>query len=456
MIHLRSTLLGAGTLALAAAFAASPVLATTYYVAPPPGGSDGNPGTLAQPWGTLQHAADTVGPGDVVIALAGDHAAFEVTTSGTSGAPITFRAAPGPPVRIVTDVAGRGAGINVESAAWIVLEGFTVENRATVGIRAVLCDHVTIRGNVARDNGRWGIFTGCCDDLLIEGNVASGSCIEHGIYVSNSGDRPVIRGNVVRSNDKNGIHMNGDLSVDCDGATAQDGVISDALVEGNLLFDNGHGDCTGPSGGSAINCDGVQDSTIRNNLIWNSHASGISLYQIDAGEPATGNRVIGNTIHVASDGRWAINIQDGSTGNTVIGNALWSEHANRGAIAACATCLPGLVSNRNAVEDRFSADGGDTFITLAQWRTATGQDLQSLIATPAALFVDPATGDYHPKPGSTALDLAPVLVDLTRDLEGTPRPQGASSDAGAYEGVGTLFRDDYETASHLRWSTWAP
>ncbi len=92
----------------------------------------------------------------------------------------------------------------------------------------MLCDHVTIRGNVAQDNGRWGIFTGCCDDLVIEGNVASGSCIEHGIYVSNSGDRPVIRGNVVRSNDKNGIHMNGDLSVDCDGTTPQDGVISDA------------------------------------------------------------------------------------------------------------------------------------------------------------------------------------------------------------------------------------
>ena len=200
----------------------------------------------------------------------------------------------------------------------------------------------------------------------------------------------------------------------------------------------------------------MQDSTIRNNLIWNSHASGISLYQIDGGEPATGNRVIGNTIHVASDGRWAVNIQDGSTGNTVVGNTLWSEHANRGAISACASCLSGLVSDRNAVEDRFSADGGDTSITLAQWRTATGQDLQSVIATPAALFVDPANGDYHPKPGSAALDLAPVLVDLTRDLEGAPRPQGASSDAGAYEGVGTLFRDDYESASHLRWSTWAP
>jgi parallel beta-helix repeat protein len=434
----------------------APALATDYWVAPPPAGGNGNPGTLAQPWATLQHAADSVGPGDSVTVLAGDYAAFEVTTSGNSGAPILFRAAPGPPVRIVSDVPGRGAGINIEGASWIVIEGFTVENRATVGIRAVLCDRVTIRGNVARDNGRWGILTGCCDDLLIEGNIASGSCIEHGIYVSNSGDRPVIRGNVVESNDKNGIHMNGDQEVDCEGATAQDGVISEALVEGNLLFDNGHGTCTGPSGGSAINCDGVQNSIIRNNLIWNTHASGISLYQIDGGAPATGNRVIGNTIHVASNGRWAVNIQDGSTGNTVVGNTLYSDHANRGALAACASCLPGLVSNRNAVEDRFSADGDSTSITLAAWRTATGQDLQSVLAAPAALYVDPANGDYHLKPASPALDLAPVLADLTRDLEGAPRPQGASSDAGAFEGTGALFRDDCESGSFLRWSAWAP
>ena len=439
-----------------ALFGPGPARAADYYVAPPPAGSDANPGSLAQPWGTLQHAADSVGPGDTVVALAGDHAAFEVTGSGGAGAPIVFRAAPGPPVRIVSDVPGRGAGINLEGAAWITIEGFTIENRATVGIRAVLCDQVTIRGNVLRDNGRWGILTGCCDDLRIEGNIASGSCIEHGIYVSNSGDRPVIRGNVVGANDKNGIHMNGDLGVDCDGATAQDGVISDALVEGNLLFDNGHGDCTGPSGGSAINCDGVQDSTIRNNLIWNTHASGISLYRIDGGAPASGNRVIGNTIHVASDGRWAINIQDGSTGNSVVGNTLWSDHASRGAFAACASCLAGLVSDGNAVEDRFSADGDATSITLAAWRTATGQDLGSVIATPAALFVDAANGDYHLKPDSAALDLAPVLLDLASDLEGAPRPQGAASDAGAHEGTGAIFRDDCEGGSLLRWSAWSP
>ena len=55
--------------------------------------------------------------------------------------------------------------------------------------------HVIIRNNTLDHNGNWGILTGFSDDLLIENNVASRSQVEHGIYVSNSGDRPVIRNN---------------------------------------------------------------------------------------------------------------------------------------------------------------------------------------------------------------------------------------------------------------------
>jgi parallel beta-helix repeat protein len=448
--------LRAAALAAAMSACAVPVAAANYWVAPPPAGNNANPGSAAQPWATLQHAANEVGAGDVVTVLAGDYSAFEVTTSGLPGSPIVFRAAPGPPVRIVTDVPGRGAGINIEGASYITVEGFTIEDRGTVGIRAVECDFVTIRGNVLRDNGVWGVLTGCCDDVRIEGNIASGSCDEHGIYVSNSGDRPVIRGNVVVGNDKNGIHINSDFDTECETGTVFDGIISDALVEGNWLIDNGHGDCTGPSGGSAINCDGVQDSLIRNNLIWNTHASGISLYRIDGAEPATGNRVIGNSVHVATDGRWALNIRDGSTGNTAIGNTFWSAHASRGAMDVCPACFSGFVSNWNAVENVFTANDGASTLTLANWRTTTGQDMNSIVASPTDLYVDPAAGDFHLKPASAAVGLVPVQVDLARDLEGAPRPQGALSDAGAFEGPGALFRDDFEYASFLRWTAWLP
>src|SRR5262249_16003865 len=152
----------------------------------------------------------------------------------------------------------------------VVIDGFNVSNMNRAGIRSVgvdgddLASHVTIRNVTASNNGYWGIFTGFVDDLLIENNKTSSSINEHGIYVSNSGDRPIIRNNESFNNRANGIHMNGD------GTLGGDGIISNALVSGNKIYNNGVG------GGSGINMDGVQDSRIENNLLYDNHSSGIS------------------------------------------------------------------------------------------------------------------------------------------------------------------------------------
>ncbi len=419
---------------------AAPALGETYYVAPPPAGDDGNPGTLPAPWATLQHAADVVQAGDTVLVRAGSYAGAQFTTSGTAAEPIELRAFPGEEPEIVADNASTPDGINLEGASYMVVEGFRVDDRTRAGIRAVLCEHVTIRGNTANANGVWGIFTGFCDDLLIEDNVTTGSVVEHGIYVSNSGDRPVIRNNWIADNFAIGIHMNGDAS------QGGDGIITGALIENNVIAGNGLG------GGSGINMDGVQDSLIRNNLIYDSHASGISLYQIDGGAPSTGNRVLNNTVLVAGDGRWALNVQDGSSGNFARNNVLLSAHSFRGSISISVDSLPGFSSDHNVLEDAFTTDGGDTVFDFAAWQ-AMGYDASSFLATPAELFSDPAADDYHLKPGSPAVDAGETLPDVPVDLEGTPRPVGPAFDIGAYEGVGTIFTDGFESGDLSRWSS---
>ena len=426
---------------------AVPLGAATYYVAPPPTGSDANPGTLALPWATLPHAAAVVGPGDTVLVRAGSYTGFQLTTSGAPGARITFRAYPGEQPAIVADNPSTPDGINLEGASYVTIEGFRVDGRGRAGIRAVLCREVEIRGNSADANQRWGIFTGCCEDLTIAYNVTTGSLLEHGIYVSNSGDRPVIRGNLSAGNRASGIHMNGDLSVSCGGFVPTDGIISDALVEGNVLLDNGAG------GGSGINCDGVQGATIRNNLVADSRASGISLFQWDGGAPSHGNTVVGNTVHVAAGGRWALNVHDGSTGTVVRNNFFWSDHSYRGAMNVCAACLAGFSSDRNALEDRFTLDDGATVLTLAAWRSATGQDLTSFVATPAALFVDAANLDYHLRPGSPAEDAGVPFPGLVEDLAGTPRPLGGGVDIGAFEAI---FGCGFESGSRFGFSAATP
>ena len=64
--------------------------AATYYVAPT--GNDTNAGSLAAPWKTVNHAAQTVLPGDTCNIMAGTYRETAVLArSGTAAAPITFQ-----------------------------------------------------------------------------------------------------------------------------------------------------------------------------------------------------------------------------------------------------------------------------------------------------------------------------------------------------------------------------
>ena len=93
-----------------------------------------------------------------------------------------------------------------------------------------------ITNNIASDNKYWGIFTGFTTDILIENNTTSGSVIQHGIYVSNSrvpNDNPVVRGNIIYGNKKNGIQLNGDCF------SGGDGIITGGIIENNFVFSNG-------------------------------------------------------------------------------------------------------------------------------------------------------------------------------------------------------------------------
>ena len=287
----------------------------------------------------------------------------------------------------------------------------------------VLSDFITIKNNNCHNNYRWGIFTGFTDDLTVENNSCSFSEDEHGIYVSNSSDRPIIRNNHSFNNNGCGIHMNGDISM------GGDGIISNAVVEGNILHDNGYG------GGSAINMDGVQDSEIFNNLIYNNHATGIAMYQIDGGDASKNNKVYNNTVIQPSDGRWNILVTDGSTGNTLYNNILISHHSFRGSISIDAASITGFTSDYNILVNRLSNDDGNSNMTLSQWQSL-GYDLHSMIADPESqIFIDYSNGNFHLLQSAQAVNAGTnlVLPTVFEDLDNISRPQGTGFDIGAYE-----------------------
>jgi parallel beta-helix repeat protein len=411
-------------------FVCSDANANNYYVAT--SGNDNNSGSQMLPWGTLQHAVDTILPGDVILVETGTYVGCRIGKSGQPASVCTLKADSGAAVLINAPGSANRHTSNIEvenfngTLSYWVIDGFEVANSPKYGIDLRDTDHMTIQNCYVHNSVLTGIFLAFCYHPLIQFNQ-SASNGEHGIYQSNSGDYPTIRGNNLHHNVGAGLHMNGDRNF-----TPGDGIISFALVEKNVVYENGTG------GGSGINCDGVSDSVIINNLLYNNHASGISLYAIDGAEGSSRNKVYNNTIVMAADGRWCINIpaategQPDPVGNKVKNNILYTPHTFRGSIATYGSAVSGFESDYNTVVNRFSIDEGNTNMTLVAWQ-ALGYDLHSTISTPAALFVNPAGNDFHLKSGSPAIDAGTSLAEVTQDLDGIPRPQGSAYDTGCFE-----------------------
>jgi parallel beta-helix repeat protein len=397
------------------------IFASTYYVST--SGSNSNNGLSPDSaFETLQFAANTISAGDSVIALPGDYEGFDLRdVDGTETNPIVFKAL-GDNVRITSRNPRTNDGINLEGPDWVVIDGFTVEGVPRNGIRLVTAEHITIKNNTCLNNSR-GILTGFVDYVVIENNLCANSWDEHGIYHSNSGDHPIIRYNTCYENNGCGIHMNGDSTM------GGDGLITDAIIEGNIIYGNGD------AGGSGINCDGVADSRIFNNLIYDNHASGISLYKIDAKHGAYNTKVYNNTVINASDGRWCVNIGIDSEGDILYNNILITLHSWRGSISIEEESLNNFFSDYNIVLNRFSTDGGNSRIDLAAWQEL-GYDTHSMLADSMQhIFVDWQNGNYHLLPTSQAIDSGTSIVSVivTHDLDGGIRPFGVGYDIGAYE-----------------------
>ena len=322
--------------------------------------------------------------------------------------------------------------INIENADYIIIDGFITNNAPGNGngIRVVNSDNCIIRNNRCDNNAERGIFTAFTDDILIENNVCTNSIDEHGIYVSNSSDRPIIRYNECYGNNNIGIHLNGDLSA------GGDGIISDAQVYGNIIYDNNLA--------AGINMDGVQNPIIYNNLIYNNHsAQGIALFQQDGAIVTSGAKIFNNTIIVPSDGRWGILVKNGANVNTKIyNNIIINQHAWRGCITVESTNQ--FTSDYNILNDKMSASGDGSSISLAAWQ-ALGFDNNSLIADAlTSIFTNPVSNDYQLITNSQAIDAGTNLVNsiVNVDLNGNTRPSGTGYDIGAYESNLTLSMDD--------------
>ena len=393
------------------------LFAGTYYVSN--SGFDGNPGTQSLPWATLQYAANQVGAGDTVKVANGTYHGFSLTSAGKPGLPIVFIAL-GDDVRI-NGSAGRD-NITIDHAHYALIDGFYITGALRAGI-AVLgspdneCLNVIIRNNRCVDNGKWGIFTGYAKNIIIENNETAGSGIEHGIYVSNSSDYPVILNNIAHHNSGSGIQINADP------ALPGDGIISFAVVENNICYENG------TRGGAALNFASIRNCVIKNNLLYNNHAGGMAFWDDGYGQNmgCKDNKICNNTVVMPSDGRWALNMINNSTGNVILNNILL-HRGSRGGLEIDASSMDGLISDFN-IQTLISFS--ENWISLEQWQSLSGMDQHSFSALETTLFV--GANNYHLKENAPALDKGTNLPYVLSDMDGDARPSGAATDIGADE-----------------------
>jgi hypothetical protein len=458
-------------------------------------GDDAGPGTRDEPWATLQHAADSVGPGATVYVREGVYEQrVELRGSGTPGRPITFAVAPGE--RVVLDgsslevPAGQNAMIAIDSQRFVTIRGFEitgyrsdVSGHVPIGILVTgAADHVRLAGNVVRDMGTTfeGRNGGDAHGIAVFG-TAGDHPIEEVEIVDNelanltlgSSEALVVNGNVKDFRiEGNEVHDTNNIGIDVIGfeGTAPDPTVDqarDGIVRGNVVWNvDSYGN---PAYGNDRSADGIyvdggrdilvegntihdvnigielasehagrstRNITARNNLVYDSTAIGIAIGGYDRRRGSTEDCVILNNTVVNTDGVELLVQFD--TRNNVIANNVIVAGARHVFVENDYRENAGNVVDHNLY---FSVDGGAGgtwqwrgvgFGGFDRWRARSGNDRHSIFADPG--FEDAAAHDYSLRAGSPAVDAGAFLAASgATDLPGDPRAQAGGIDLGAFE-----------------------
>jgi hypothetical protein len=357
--------------------------AATYYVATT--GSDSNPGTASAPFRHLSKgAAAATNPGDTVIVMDGTYdnegqidPNYVVTLnfSGAAGNPITFKA----------------------------------QNRG----KAVLDSMNTATGTTC--NGAYSYFNlRNAAFIVIQGFVIQRGCHE-GIHSNDSAHDITIRWNEIK-NIAN--HTQTDQ-------IGQDGIyLNNAeynfIFDGNLFHDIGRTD-----GQTLLHFDhGIyshaQNVTIINNIFYNMNRG----FSIQIADGASNWLVANNTFAFGNANGEAGQIMFWNTNsNITIRNNIFY-NPNVSAITRYSATISGSPFDHNLVYGVSTIISDVTGFTIG---------INQIGANP--LFVNASTApyDFHAQTGGAGIDAGVNLSAVLTDFDGVTRPQGLSTDVGAYE-----------------------
>ncbi len=425
-----------------------------YYVATD--GSDSNPGTLEQPWRTIQKAADTAAAGDTVYVRGGTYNEKVVfPVSGQEGAPITFSSykdevpvLDGEGIEVSGDDT-ENALLAIADKSYIRIQGFSVTNYvsdtacvpagirvmgAGTGIEILNCRVYGIRTTYTdeedMDRNAHGIAVyGTNGDAPLDGVVIDGC----EVYDNTLGwsESVVLNGNVTNFRvTNNRIHDNDNIGIDFigfeDTASANDQA-RDGVCSGNEVWNISSASNKAYAGdicADGIYVDGGRNIIIEQNRVWNCDI-GIEAASEHGGRTTEYITIRNNVIYgckaVAGIAFGGYDEERGSAEHILIyNNTMYDNTPN---ILIQYYCQ----SDTNVIRNNIFWKGVD-------FEGDTSNIVISNNLTEDPLFADEAAADFHLTEGSPALDAGAADENCGGlDIEGKPRLAGGTVDCGAYE-----------------------
>ncbi len=426
----------------------APVRCTSYVA---PSGTDTNPGTSSAPFGTISHAEAAAGLGDVVCVRGGTyHEKVRLTRSGAKSSPITVSGAPDETA--IVD----GANLSIGRAEalfhiaggtdYVTVQNLTIRNSSGRGLENGGSHNRVLDSTITRTR-QAGLLTtnlaAAATDNEYAGNdisyaVQGNDCLtpsdpcritggwESAVNHYTEGNHPYGH-DVYRAND---IHDNGGEGItvaDYDrvvGNTLHDNFSVDvyldgtqhATVEKNFVYESEKAKPTGGPSAHRLLAMGIaladergprnRDNTIRNNVVVNT-STGLDFWDATPGSGLIDDVIDNNTI--VNSSTCGICLDAGAHARTLLRDNLVMV---RSGTVTSGTGARGITSEANV----FTRDGASDGVRLP------GEQTFSF-----------APKDYRLETASAAAIDKGVVSTATDDAFGTPRPQGAGFDIGAYE-----------------------